>query len=102
MSRASSKQQQSSLTPSKTSVPPEYVSDDQIFIEDHELEDIDTDGVTSHIYLKSTNATGTLDKQTVLRRIRHRKRMNMVKSTINSLFSSPKKIRWVDNPFAAP
>ncbi|KAI3773855.1 hypothetical protein L1987_48393 [Smallanthus sonchifolius] len=85
MSRASSRKQQLSLTHSKTAIPPN-VSDD-IFIEDHE-DDTGVDGVTSHIYLKPTHATGTLDKQVVLRCIRRRKCMNMVKSTINSLFAS--------------
>ncbi|KAI3802362.1 hypothetical protein L1987_30494 [Smallanthus sonchifolius] len=110
MSRASPRKQQQSLTHSKTAIPPNFTDD--IFIEDHE-DDTGVDGVTSHIYVKPIHATGTLDKQGVLRRIRRRKRMNMVKSTINSLFasatttlpsgtSSHNKIRWFDDPFAAP
>ncbi|KAK1436562.1 hypothetical protein QVD17_02343 [Tagetes erecta] len=107
MSKASSrnKQQQSLTHSNKTTIHPN--DSDDILIDDT---GVDIDGVTSHIYLKPTHATGTLDKQAVLWRIRHRKRMNKVKSTINSLFasttttgtSSINKIRWVDDPFTAP
>ncbi|KAI3460272.1 hypothetical protein Pfo_016935 [Paulownia fortunei] len=70
--------------------------------------------VTSHLYLKPAHTTGTLDKAVVLRRIRHRKRVNKVKSAVQALLSSPfasntddKKtsvhlIRWADDAFAAP
>ncbi|KAL0366151.1 UNVERIFIED_CONTAM: hypothetical protein Sradi_3505200 [Sesamum radiatum] len=71
--------------------------------------------VTSHLYLKPPHATGTLDKAVVLRRIRHRKRVNKVKSAVQALLSSPfasnaaddkktsvARIRWADDAFAAP
>lgn len=103
MSKASSRKQQQSLTHFKTNILPN--DSDDILIEDNEDDTgLDIDGVTSHIYLKPSHTTGTLDKQAVLRRIRQRKRMNSVKSTINSLFASTStnKIRWVDDPFTAP
>ncbi|MFS7952312.1 hypothetical protein Hanom_Chr07g00605511 [Helianthus anomalus] len=110
MSRASSRKQQQSLIHPKTTIP-RSVSDD-MSIEDQD-DDTSVDGVTSYIYLNRPKATVTLDKQVVLSRIRRRKCMNLVKSTINSLFrsttttpppgtSSAKKIRWADDPFAAP
>lgn len=62
--------------------------------------------VSSQLYLKPT------DKEVVLRRIRHRKRVNKVKSAVQTLFSSPfasdnktgsvTQIRWADDAFAAP
>lgn len=70
--------------------------------------------ISSHLYLKPAHATGTLDKAVVLRRIRHRKRVNKVKSAVQTLLSSPfasaadqnksstTRIRWVDDAFAAP
>lgn len=67
--------------------------------------------VSSHLYLKPAHTTGTLDKAVVLRRIRHRKRVNKLKSAVRSLVSSPAadgnenpvpRVRWVDDAFAAP
>lgn len=70
--------------------------------------------VSSHLYLKPAHATGTLNKAVVLRRIRHRKRVNRVKSAVQTLLGSPfasaadqnkssaTRIRWVDDAFAAP
>lgn len=71
--------------------------------------------VTSHLYLKPAHKTGTLDQAVVLRRIRHRKRVNKVKSALQTLISSPfastttdnnkssiPQIRWADDAFAAP
>ncbi|PIN19109.1 hypothetical protein CDL12_08220 [Handroanthus impetiginosus] len=83
--------------------------------EENELQEQENP-VTSHLYLKPAHTTGTLDKTVVLRRIRHRKRVNKVKSAVQALFSSPftsvktddKKtssvgqIRWADDAFAAP
>ncbi|KAL7619140.1 hypothetical protein Lser_V15G00739 [Lactuca serriola] len=113
MSRASSIKQHHSLTPSKNAIATNDLQED-VFIEDEdEEEDTAGGGVTRHLYLKPTHATGTLSKQVVLRRIRHRKRMNMVRSTVNSLFASisaatptptstSSKIKWIDDPFTAP
>lgn len=76
--------------------------------------------ISTHLYLKPVHTTGTLDKQVVLRRIRHRKRLNNLRAVANyllgSIFSSKKtnekshdvdipnehKNRWVDDAFAAP
>ncbi|GAA0160336.1 hypothetical protein LIER_16915 [Lithospermum erythrorhizon] len=68
--------------------------------------------VTSHLYLKPAHTTATLDKETVLRRIRQRKRANKAKGFFQRLISytfatknekgSSSQIRWVDNAFAAP
>ncbi|KAL8487917.1 hypothetical protein ACS0TY_024275 [Phlomoides rotata] len=64
--------------------------------------------VTTHLYLKPY---GTVDKAVVLRRIRHRKRANKVRSAVQTLLSSPfasdnktsvTQIRWADDAFAAP
>ncbi|KAL2504153.1 Uncharacterized protein Adt_19774 [Abeliophyllum distichum] len=62
--------------------------------------------VTTHLYLKPAHTTDTLDKNVVLRRIRHhRKRVNKVKSAVEGLFRSPfdsnPQIKWADNAFAA-
>ncbi|KAH6756542.1 hypothetical protein C2S52_010097 [Perilla frutescens var. hirtella] len=83
--------------------------------EDRQEED-GGDGVviSSQLYLKPAHTTGTLDKAVVLRRIRHRKRVNKVKSAVKTLLSSPfasaadenknsaPRIRWADDAFAAP
>lgn len=75
-------------------------------VEDEQEED--GGAVSSHLYLKPA---GTLDKAVVLRRIRHRKRVNKLKSTLQSLVAPPPadgnqssvpRIRWVDDAFAAP
>ncbi|KAI3737051.1 hypothetical protein L2E82_27046 [Cichorium intybus] len=77
MSRASFRKHQHSLTQSKNAIATNDLQED-VFIEDEdEEEDTGGDGVTRHLYLKPTHATGTLDKKVVLRRIRRRKRMNM-------------------------
>ncbi|OMO74965.1 hypothetical protein COLO4_26398 [Corchorus olitorius] len=72
--------------------------------------------VSSHLYIKPSHSKQNLDKEVVLRRIRHRKRMNNVKSTLQSFLGSswpPKRadnnkvsssvheIKWVDDAFAA-
>ncbi|OIT38788.1 hypothetical protein A4A49_10332 [Nicotiana attenuata] len=73
-------------------------------------------GVTSHICLKPPHTTGSLNKDVVLRRIRHRKQVNKLKSATQSFLGFPFKtssknenkvtnsqmIRWVDDAFAAP
>ncbi|GER29980.1 LPS-assembly protein LptD [Striga asiatica] len=77
--------------------------------------------VTSHLYLKPAHTTGTLDKAVVLRRIRHRKRVNRVKSAVGALlgqrsastsntaaadggetFGVCPRLIWADDAFAAP
>jgi hypothetical protein len=67
---------------------------------------------TSHLYIKPTHSTQTMDKEAVLRRIRQRKRVNKVKATVKALLISPftknpdkvsvHEKRWVDDAFAAP
>ncbi|CAA0812641.1 Unknown protein [Striga hermonthica] len=77
--------------------------------------------VTSHLHLKPVHTTGTLDKAVVLRRIRHRKRVNRVKSAVGALLGQRSasasntavanggetcgvcpRLTWVDDAFAAP
>ena len=68
--------------------------------------------VSTHIYLKPPHSTETLEKQVVLRRIRHRKRINKVRTAVQALLGSPtaanpdkvsaNQMRWVDDAFAAP
>lgn len=68
--------------------------------------------VTTHIYLKPTHSTETLEKEVVLRRLRQRKRMGKVGTAVKALLSSPfaskpDKVsvhhkKWVDDAFAAP
>ncbi|KAB1220511.1 hypothetical protein CJ030_MR3G015764 [Morella rubra] len=65
----------------------------------------------SRLYIKSTNSAQPLDREVVLRRIRQRKRVNKIKSTLQALFGlpfsgKPEKVsahekRWVDDAFAA-
>lgn len=79
-------------------------------------------GVTTHLYLKpAAQSAGTLDKEVVLRRIRHRRRVNKVKKAVQVFLSSPfpaesknidnnkaaaaaapPTIKWADDAFAAP
>ncbi|XAR61823.1 hypothetical protein NMG60_11016347 [Bertholletia excelsa] len=68
--------------------------------------------VSSHVYLKPAHSAETLDEAVVLRRIKHRKRMNRVRTAVQALLSSPfaahpeqvsvHEKRWVDDAFAAP
>ncbi|CAK9171742.1 unnamed protein product [Ilex paraguariensis] len=70
--------------------------------------------VTTHVFLKPTHSTGTLDKEVVLSRIRHRKRANKFRTAVRALLLSPfaaktttdnvsvQQTRWVDDAFAAP
>ncbi|XVF36188.1 hypothetical protein REPUB_Repub19eG0036600 [Reevesia pubescens] len=92
--------------------------DDNNCAEDDQEEQEQMESVTSHLYIKPSHSKQTLDKEVVLRRIRHRKRMNNIKSTLQSFLgssSSPAKtynnnnnnkvsvhqIKWVDDAFAA-
>lgn len=81
--------------------------------DDIEEEENENHIITTHLYLKPAHTLDTLDKNVVLRRIRHhRKRVNKVKSAVQGLFSSPfssntnktpnTQIKWEDDPFAAP
>ncbi|KAJ7952891.1 Inositol 1,4,5-trisphosphate receptor-interacting protein-like 2 [Quillaja saponaria] len=73
--------------------------------------------ITSQLYLKSSSAkyasSQTLDKQVVLRRLRHHKSLNKVRSPFQALFSSSKANtassaiqdqKWLqqDDAFSAP
>ncbi|OMO87662.1 hypothetical protein CCACVL1_08841 [Corchorus capsularis] len=92
--------------------------DNNNFAEDQEeQENMENNYVSSHLYIKPSHSKQALDKEVVLRRIRHRKRMNNVKSTLQSFLGSswpPKRadhnnkvsssvhdIKWVDDAFAA-
>jgi hypothetical protein len=69
--------------------------------------------VTSQLFLKPIENCKNLDKEVVLRRIRHRKRMNKVRAAVGAIFlgSSANNTengdayvqhkRWVDDAFAA-
>ncbi|XP_052109515.1 uncharacterized protein LOC110274446 [Arachis duranensis] len=63
--------------------------------------------VTSKLFLKPSEnqKPGNMDKEVVLRRIRHRRRVNKVRAAVGSFFSSPFSTdhhrKWVDDPFAA-
>ncbi|EOY14649.1 Uncharacterized protein TCM_033960 [Theobroma cacao] len=70
------------------------------------------DYVTSHLHMKPSHSKQTLDKEVVLRRIRHRKRMNNVKSALQSFLGSSLQaktenkvsvhgLKWIDDAFAA-
>ncbi|KAF8405098.1 hypothetical protein HHK36_009996 [Tetracentron sinense] len=68
--------------------------------------------VTTHLYLKPTNSSETLDKDVVLRRIRQRKRVNKFRSALQALLISPfsggtdnvsvHEKKWLDDAFSAP
>ncbi|OVA05182.1 hypothetical protein BVC80_8893g21 [Macleaya cordata] len=81
--------------------------------------------ITSHLCLKPTHATQTLDKDGVLRRIRHRRRVNKVRNALQTILTLPfsttrtttttssspddkaasthqHKLRWLDDAFSAP
>ncbi|GMP31600.1 hypothetical protein CsSME_00005748 [Camellia sinensis var. sinensis] len=79
----------------------------------------DTNSVTSYLYLKSSSAHSTsepLDKDVVLRRIRHHKCLNKIRSPFQALLSSSfscsgqadmvaaHQQRWLeqDDAFSAP
>lgn len=69
--------------------------------------------VTSQLFLKPIENSGNLDKEVVLRRIRHRKRVNKVRAVVGSILSLPfstktdtgdasvRQKKWVDDAFAA-
>ena len=69
--------------------------------------------VTSQLCLKHTHSSEKLDKDVVLRRFRHRRRVNkvqtVVKALVGSLFSTKStdkvsahnNMRWADDAFAA-
>ncbi|KAI5655994.1 hypothetical protein M9H77_24787 [Catharanthus roseus] len=92
--------------------------EDQIQGEDDEEEEMENNtrpnNVATHLHLKPN---GPLDREVVLRRIRHRKRLHNVKKAVSALLSSPfaskndmgnvavssasSRIKWVDDAFAA-
>ncbi|KAJ4966319.1 hypothetical protein NE237_018168 [Protea cynaroides] len=71
--------------------------------------------VTRHLYLKPAHTSETLDKDQLLRRIRHRKRVNKFRNALLALLRSPfssssgvpDKVpvhheSWLDDAFSAP
>ncbi|KAK2660440.1 hypothetical protein Ddye_006973 [Dipteronia dyeriana] len=66
--------------------------------------------VSSHLYLRHTHTSEKLDKDVVLRRIRHRKRLNKVRNALQGFlgWSVPTNktdkvsVKWLDDAFAAP
>ncbi|MBA0777060.1 hypothetical protein Gotri_005127 [Gossypium trilobum] len=87
--------------------------------EDNQDEQDQLDAITSHLYIKPSHSKQTLDKDMVLRRIRHRKRMNNFRSAFQSFIGSSSsssssstkmtkngkgssnELKWVDDAFAA-
>ncbi|KAK7352368.1 hypothetical protein VNO80_17788 [Phaseolus coccineus] len=72
------------------------------------LEKNDSLSVTRQLCIKPSHNSEKLDKEVVLRRIRHRKRMNKIKSVVGGfLFSTTTSDaaaqgkKWVDDAFAA-
>ncbi|KAF7136549.1 hypothetical protein RHSIM_Rhsim08G0109000 [Rhododendron simsii] len=67
-----------------------------------------TEAVTSCIHLKSSSGqiSQPLDKEVVLRRIRHHKCLNKIRNTFQALLSTPppSEHRWLepDDAFSAP
>ncbi|KAL9231585.1 hypothetical protein vseg_006796 [Gypsophila vaccaria] len=78
--------------------------------EEEETEDDDdnnnNNNISSCLYLKQHDPTKKVNRDVILRRIRHRKRVNKVKTAVEALFSSPFSTtapqKWVDDAFAAP
>ncbi|KAJ8772618.1 hypothetical protein K2173_027795 [Erythroxylum novogranatense] len=77
-------------------------------VEDQENQETGN-SVTSHVSIKPTHSSGTLDREVVLRRIRQRKRANKVRAVLQGLFGSSGSsksdkvsAKWVDDAFAAP
>lgn len=77
-----------------------------------EIQNIDTNRISNQLFLKPAHRSQTLDRDVVLRRIRQRKRINKVRSAVQTLLTSPfsTKIdhhnsvpekKWVDDAFAA-
>lgn len=72
------------------SKPDKYIikADDNCPEDDQEEQEKMESNITSHLYIKPSHSKQTLDKEMVLRRIRHRKHMNNVKSTLLSFIGS--------------
>ncbi|KAK8683861.1 hypothetical protein V6N13_039907 [Hibiscus sabdariffa] len=89
------------------------VNDENNNCAEEEQEEVECSPISSHLYIKPSHSKQTLDKKVVLRRIRHRKRMNNFRSALQSFIgssssssSAPNKtsgpeIKWVDDAFAA-
>ncbi|XP_062204743.1 uncharacterized protein LOC133906760 [Phragmites australis] len=69
--------------------------------------------VTSCLYLHRPGpGAGALDKDAVLRRIRHRRRANRLRDTLRSMLQAPppepdikngeRQLAWLDDAFSAP
>ncbi|KAI3895358.1 hypothetical protein MKW92_027796 [Papaver armeniacum] len=95
--------------------------------EDHEEQDDQLETVnpviSSHLFLKPTHTSQSLDKDVVLRRIRQRRRATKVRNAFQSFLTFPKfssktvaatdankdngssthhQVKWLDDAFAAP
>lgn len=88
--------------------------------DENNTQNISAAAVTSRIQLKQpANSGDTLDKDVVLRRIRHRRRVNKLKSTVKAFLGfassynkdkdkhkqtavNSQMISWADDAFAAP
>ncbi|GAB4825571.1 hypothetical protein Ancab_008445 [Ancistrocladus abbreviatus] len=99
---------------------PSITEGDQKLKQLEEEDDEDIQAITNRLVLVKPGQANKLDKDIVLRRIRHRKRVNRLKNAAHALFTSPfsattssksskpemasdvKPQRWVDDAFAAP
>ncbi|MCL7036983.1 hypothetical protein MKW94_023377 [Papaver nudicaule] len=97
--------------------------------EDHEEQDDQSETanpiISSHLYLKPTHTSQSLDKDVVLRRIRQRRRVTKVRNAFQAFLTFPKfssktaaatdtdankdnassthhQVKWLDDAFAAP
>ncbi|KAK9129988.1 hypothetical protein Sjap_010475 [Stephania japonica] len=68
------------------------------------------DLVTTKLYLKSTSSNKKMEKEHVMRRIRHRRRVNKARSFVQRLMGSTGQTggaerehkTWLDDAFSAP
>ncbi|KAG9440812.1 hypothetical protein H6P81_020977 [Aristolochia fimbriata] len=94
-------------------LPKTTIVDTEVFVaEEPEPERAANGAVTCQLYLKPHKNSESLDKDVVLRRIRHRKRVNRVRSVMRSLLTPPEskgnsptarhEDLWLDDAFSAP
>lgn len=75
--------------------------------EEEEIQENNDVIIATHLYLKPNTNGAPLDREVVLRRIRHRKRVRVVQALLTSPFSSNKsavsspRVKWLDDAFAA-
>ncbi|KAK6938746.1 hypothetical protein RJ641_032254 [Dillenia turbinata] len=87
-----------------------YFGEEEVKVKVEE-ERVQEEAVSSQLSIfKPRNASESLERDVVLRRIRHRKRVNKIRNAFQALVSSPfsssssssNKPKWLDDAFAAP